>query len=355
MTERRNVILRTWLTSHTGYGGIGKWLGVGLDRHGRLAGYSNMGADTRFLPSDPWVAARSGNSCPAGHELVLQLTTPDRPIPSHYRTILFTMWESSRLDALAVANCNQAAAVIVPCRYNLEGFRASGVTVPMYVVPLGVAAEEGFTLKPYDDDRPYTFGMAARMQHGGVRKGLNEGMTAFVKAFDQGEDVRLELKVYPDCLPYLKVPKDRRVKVVTTPMRPQEMAEWYGSVDCLFVPSKGEGWGLHTLQAMACGRPVIAAPHSGTVEFWDSRFGWELDYQLENAGDFYVGCGGWAVPTHESMMEALRTAFRCRSLGRHKGERAADRAIEFTWERTGDELVRVIDLVESANLTSQAG
>lgn len=339
------VILRTWLTSYTGYGGIAKWLGVGLDRHGAFLGYSDMGTDTRFLPVDPWVAAHKPSTAVDG--LVLQLSTPDRTLPVNRKTVLFTMWESSRLDALAVANCNQAEAVIVPCRYNRDGFRASGVTVPTYVVPLGVSADEGFVPQPYRDDGPYTFGMAARMQHGGVRKGLNEGMRAFVKAFDRKQDVRLELKVYPDCLPYLRAPDDPRIKVVTTPMLPHEMAGWYGGVDCLFVPSKGEGWGLHTLQAMACSRPVIAAPHSGTTEFWDSRFGWALDYVLEPAGEFYAGQGDWAVPTEESMVDCLRSAFRFRATGRHRGEAAARRAGEFTWERTGDALIGVLKIVES--------
>jgi len=218
--------------------------------------------------------------------------------------------------------------------------------VPIHVVPLGVDLDV-FSPRPYADDRTYTFGMAGRMQHGGIRKGLNEGMAAFVKAFDRRQDVRLEVKVYPDCLKFLSVPDDDRIQVNTTPMRPHEMADWYSVIDCLFVPSKGEGWGLHTLEAMACGRPVIASEHSGTAEFWDALLGWTLEYDLEPAGEFYTGQGEWAVPTEESMVESLRIAFRSRSLSRLRGERAAERAREFPWERTGDALVRVLENVES--------
>ena len=57
--------------------------------------------------------------------------------------------------------------------------------------------------------------------------------------------------------------------------------------------------------------------------------------------------GEWAVPTEESMIECLRIAFRSRSLGRLRGEYAAERAREFPWERTGNALVRVLEIVES--------
>ena len=328
---RGSVVIRSFLNSWTGYGQIAEWLGKGLENQGVPARYVSIGTDERYLGLPEFTTSRTVHSLDS-ESPVLQLLTPMSPLPEN-PTVAFTMWESSRISADAVGHLNRAQAVIVPCLYNAEGFRASGVTVPIHVVPLGIDRGEGYTPKPYAGG-PITFGMAARMAHGGIRKGLNEGMRAFVAAFDRGEDARLHLKVWEDCLDALEIPDDPRIRVTTTPMTPPMMAEWYGSIDCLFVPSKGEGWGLHTHQAMACGRPVIAADYSGTREFWSPDFGWSLPYNEAPAGEFYAGQGNWAVPTPDGMVEALRASYRDPDGCRHKGALAANRASEFTWERT---------------------
>lgn len=56
---------------------------------------------------------------------------PDR------RTAAFTMWETDALPASAVSALNWCGLVVVPSRWGAACFRASGVTVPIEVVPLG--------------------------------------------------------------------------------------------------------------------------------------------------------------------------------------------------------------------------
>lgn len=67
---------------------------------------------------------------------------------------------------------------------------------------------------------------------------------------------------------------------------------------------------MQTHQAMACGRPVIAIPWSATVDFWDERFGWAIDYRLAPADDFYSGFGAmWADPVFESLRCQMLEAY----------------------------------------------
>lgn len=346
MTESQrphDVCIRAHLTSWTGYGRIAAWLGRGLEATGLRVAYEDMGADTTYFDRVPFVNERviSRSHLP----WVLHLATPMTPPYDGRKRVLFTMWESSRLAAKSVVACNRSEAVVVPCDANAEWFKASGVSRPIRVVPLGISPEEGYsddgTSPPSD---VFRFGMAARMSHGGIRKGLNEGMAAFVDAFPRSvEDVRLEVKVWEDCLPALRPPDDPRISVVTTPMDPRAMAAWYRSLNCLFVPSKGEGWGMHTHEAMACGRPVIAARWGGTAHFFDARHGWELPHMLRNAGEFYAGQGHWCVPSHYGMVDALRHAHAHRDECEARGRAASSRAREFTWERTGRELRGVLE------------
>jgi glycosyltransferase involved in cell wall biosynthesis len=336
-----DLVIRTYLNSWTGYGRLAEGLGRGLDEQGIAVGYAGIGPAARSATLQGFVAQRSGAPTDQGKPL-LQLATPQTALLAP-GAVVFTMWETSRISAAAVAQLNTARAVIVPSAYNVEGFRASGVTVPLHVVPLGVAACDGYVPQPWAQAGPLTFGMAARMTAGDDRKGINEGVDAWAAAFPHGEDVRLVIKVDENCVPAPRRPADPRIEIVTTPFTPAQMAAWYGTIDCLFVPSRGEGWGLHTQQAMSCGRPVVAADHSGTRAFWTPACGWSLPFELAPAGAFYPGGGVWATPSPEGMIAALRAAFQAgRAGGQERGMIAAQRAAEFTWERTGRETAQLL-------------
>ena len=337
------LTIRTYLSKLTGYGQISEWIGRGLESEGVQVGYEPITVDDREVPIDEFVARRV---VPGGGGPLLQIAVPESDVRGG--SAVMTMWESSRINGTCVAALNGATQIIVPCRWNAESFTASGVKVPIAVVPFGVDPEEGYTFRPLRPSGPIVFGMAGRIAHGPVRKGLQEGVDAFLDAFPGREDVRLALKVFKSCLGYLKIPNDPRISVVTEPLYPRQMSEWYSAIDCLFVPSKGEGWGLHTLQAMACGRPVIAARFGGTAEFFDAACGWELDYDMGPARDLYAGRldwweGEWCVPRHESMVEALRAAYRGgRPVLDYRGRKAAERASTFTWGRTATALHSVL-------------
>ena len=60
-----------------------------------------------------------------------------------------TMWESSALPAAWPAALNRARAVIVPSRFVADVCRASGVTVPIEVIPEGIDSDiYGFHDRP---------------------------------------------------------------------------------------------------------------------------------------------------------------------------------------------------------------
>src|SRR6185312_8936542 len=120
------------------------------------------------------------------------------------------------------------------------------------VAPLGVEAP-----RPALVPIPTTgtvFGTAGRMAHGGSRKGLNEVMAAFVAAFpDPDLPVRLDVKCWPDCLPRLVVPDDPRIRVITDAWTAHDLGAWYDGLTCYVTASRGEGYGLPPLEAMAHG------------------------------------------------------------------------------------------------------
>ncbi|RLI46533.1 hypothetical protein DRO69_02815 [Candidatus Bathyarchaeota archaeon] len=117
-----------------------------------------------------------------------------------------------------------------------------------------------------------------------------------------------------------------------------ELAQIYNALDVYCHASSGEGFGLPVLEAMACGKPVIASNNTAIPEI--------------------VGDAGILVPCHEEDIEtaegftvattkikpfsdAMAKLYYDENLRRTLSQRALERAKQFTWKRA-------IDLIEKA-------
>jgi len=334
------ICFRGNLKPRTGYGTIPENLGRAVESLGHPVTFDDYGHNLHFHQLPPYVESRLHGFGPV--RCAVHCAPPDVMFDPSDPTIFLTMWESSRPPINGAAHMNHALAVVVPCRWNADNFRAAGVTRPIHLMPLAIDTE-AFTGQPRPLDSPTVFGMAARLVAGGCRKGLNEGMRAFADAFGPDEPVELRVRVWDDDLPFLDAPPDPRITVQTDPVPQAGLAGWYHGLTCLFVPSKGEGFGLHTLEAMACGVPVIAARYGGTAEFFDAESGWELAFDEVPATGLYEGCGLWAEPRHGAMVRALQQVHRQRSVATAKGLHAATVAATYTWDRAARTLLGVID------------
>ncbi len=336
------VVIKAHLTSWSGYGLLAQHLGQAIECQGHAVHYVPISIDEHFGPLDPFVRDRLAPKA----RPTLTITNPPAASSGTERSdVLFTMWETTRLPLGSAEAINAYPCVVVPCHANAHWFQDSGVTAPVVVAPLGI---EPTQFRPLPEG-PTVFGAAGRMAHGGNRKGLSEVMHAFVRAFPSTPDVRLEVKCWPDCLNRLDVPDDSRIRIVTDCWTREELSGWYDRITCYVTASKGEGWGLHTLEAMTHGRPVIATRWSGTAEFFDYRFGWELEYDLALATGLYAGSGEWAVPREASLVEALRACHQDRTLAQTKGTEAGSWANGFTWSRTAEVVLSALAIAEIRN------
>lgn len=255
------------------------------------------------------------------------LLSPPHHLPTPgKKTIYFTMWESSRLRPESIAMLKKADLVVVPSNWCVDTFYECGVKSE--IVPLGIDTSI-FTHRPIVEKDEYVFGTAGNLSNGYKRKGIDDVVAAFRAAFRNGEKVELQIKTTSETRP--RNPSDKRISLNVEHLSDPEMANWYSSIDCYVSGSRSEGFGLMPLQAMAVGRPVIAARHTGQADYLNDLNSLPVEFKPEPAGDVWSGLGEWYKPSINSMAQMMIKAYNNRSHMISMGHNAAQTAAWFSW------------------------
>jgi glycosyltransferase involved in cell wall biosynthesis len=234
-----------------------------------------------------------------------------------------------------------ADLVFVPSRWAREVYLDCGVEVPVHVLPHGVDPD---AFRPIEREREtLTFGTFGTPS---PRKGIDVLLDAFVAEFAPEEPARLLLKaVRPDhgydC-------DDPRVRWVEGLFDDARLLELLGEIDVFVLPSRGEGFGLTGLEAMATGLPLIATGWSGPTEYLAEADSLPLGYRLVDCGGVYSNGvhyqGSWAEPDVDHLRGLMRWCFEHRDEARAMGLRAAERVRrEFTWDRAARIVTHELD------------
>ena len=332
------IVFRAPIDAYTGYG---------LHACQIINDLEASGYDVAVLPTHEWdvfapipatIRSKIIREAP-GDNWELMLHPPNRRIAPGKKTIFFTMWEATRLPRSWVNWLNEAECIVVPCQWNATCFSACGIERPIRHVPLGIDPEV-FKFVPMLAKGPCVFGTAGRMAGGGRRKGLEEVIQLFQRAFPTEKNVRLRVKGFPDC--GISAVPDSRIDITAQYLAPHEMAHWYASLTCYVSLSRSEGWGLMPHQAMATGRPCIAVKFGGHAEFLSEQVAYCVNYRLVPAQYNYGGGGVWAEPDADHVIEWMRHVYSHRAEARKTGEKAAKAVAHLTWARSNRALLKVL-------------
>jgi len=264
-----------------------------------------------------------------------------------------TMFETDRMPKPWVPAVNTLRRVFVPCRANAAAFRASGVTAPIHVANLGVAGDLWTVVdrREQRNNRSFTFLCAGTLTG---RKNTQATIAAFTMAFPADEDVRLVFKTRQGALghgPVMRyaklIEREPRIRLIDCDYPPDEMVALFQQCDCFVFPSKGEGFGLPPLQAMATGMPVIIAGNSGLLEMSDERYNWTIRENVPVAADEYpadwADVGNWWEPSIEELVAHMRYVYEHQDEAYAKGMAAAEWVRwRFTWDRTAQVIIGAI-------------
>jgi glycosyltransferase involved in cell wall biosynthesis len=217
----------------------------------------------------------------------------------------FTMFESTRLPESSVLALKYCRAVIVPSEFCANTFQESGVTAPIYIVPLGIDPMRDRRIERCREDRPYTFLWSGTADW---RKGWDIVYEAFGRKF--GADPRVKLILhFRQALPPGWSFGDKNVEVIVGNLSNSQIRNLYQRSDCFVFPSRGEGWGLPPRQAAATGLPVIATDWGGLDDI--DRWGLPLPVQSLAPARFggWTDIGEWAQPDVDALVGWMEWCF----------------------------------------------
>lgn len=218
--------------------------------------------------------------------------------------VAITMWESSICPPDWTPILNEMDAVITPSTFCADMFHDAGVTVPLYMFPLGV--DEIYQPVERAPSEKTTF--IAFMDRG-RRKGGLVALHAFLKAFGSDPRYQLILKMRAPGQQVILF-DNPNIRLIQQDMSEQELYDLYARCDCMIAANSGEGFGLLPRNFAATGGIALATDWGGTKDDI-AEWGLPIPYELGQA-DWSglpmvdgLDLGEWANPCVDELAAML--------------------------------------------------
>jgi glycosyltransferase involved in cell wall biosynthesis len=311
---------------------------------------------------------------PIDYDTVLIHTVPEyypgwieRERRAGRRILGYTVWELEHLPPHWPAILNQLDGLLLPCHWNVQVFRDSGVTVPLHVVP-HLSQFEGLDATRPDDALDGRW--RERLQAAGAgpdalvfyaigfwsnRKAMDRVLEAFVQAFDARDPVALVLKTSRNDItrwhrhwrngfrlrhpsPAATVAQRLRahpnpppgVVVTDEGLSEAEMLALHRCGDCLVSLARTEGWGLGLFEAARLGKPVIASAYGGQMDYLSAQESCIVPHRMVPVHEptwamSYRPSDRWAEPSVEQASRWMRAVFESPAGVRQRAARQGER------------------------------
>ena len=213
-------------------------------------------------------------------------------------------FELDKLHEAEVYQINQADGIFTPSKWSKKVLEDNGVTIPVYVAPLGVNLDIFNTKQLKVENEEYTFLHVGKWEK---RKSQDFLLEAFGKAFTPEDNVCLWLVPHNPFLNQDQVkewhklvednPMTSKITVFDRLPNQNTVSEIMDKADCGVFLSRAEGWNNEIPEMMAMNRPIIATNYSAHTEYCTNKNSFLVDVdETEPADDgmWFRGQGNWA-------------------------------------------------------------
>lgn len=182
--------------------------------------------------------------------------------------------DSGEMSWISILNNNDA--VITPSRFNYHVFAHTRLKAPLFHIPHSIDTSIFHTdVKPSVEYDKFTFLFFGTWKQ---RKGYPQLLEAWFSEFDASDNVQLLIKTDKTSVAQGQIEQIKKnlgfKRKETAPIlfenkifNENELPNFFKSVDCLCLPTCGEGFCLPGLQCMAVGTPIIITNFSGPQDY----------------------------------------------------------------------------------------
>jgi len=278
--------------------------------------------------------------------------------------IAMTVWETDTMPAEWRLALDHALEVWLPCQFNVSVFERA-LDKSIFKLPHAWVSNGDERLVPNlvatcgIRKSDFVFYSIFEWQD---RKGPNEMIEAFLRAFPQPAPVVLALKINPGAARLaartLLKARQNTASQARVELRPEmwsqeQIAAFHHRGNCYVSLHRGEGWNYPLFEAACLGKPIVATGFSGPTEYLDATVHNLVQYRpapVRQRYEYYSAGMNWVEPEIEHAIDLLRGTFAERRQSEPFGRVAVRIRRNFSSEAIGESArQRLLHLLRRTN------
>jgi len=276
-------------------------------------------------------------------------------LKARYRKILgVEVADSDRVSDLAVHICNLVDGLIVPSTWSKKAYKDSGVIPPVYVVPHGLSKH--FYRKPRTPPRKelqllhllkkkkkYVF-LLFFLWHSAGRKGADLVYHTVNKLCESRNNVVLVLKSSSLSFAQSLAFDKNKTFLISGWLNDDEIVDLYDLCDIYLLFSRGGGFEINGLEALARGEIVLAGEKGSWTDYLPKEYLLPIKKWVKvfNLNPYHIGYG-CEIDVDKAVDKLIKIIDNIDKWKEKARKYAVEVRKKYSWENVGKILKNVID------------